>query len=92
LPDRSTRFLIDTNLFVAAIKRGRMRSTEEIRKRGIEALAEALGPVDAVRFLQSFDLGRGVYTKERDQVLGLELDEIVLGIEKRRKLDAPKEA
>ena len=28
MPDRSTRFLIDTNLFVAAIKRGRMRSTE----------------------------------------------------------------
>ena len=69
-----------------------VRSTEEIRKRGIEALAEALGPVDAVRFLQSFDLVRGDYTKERDQVLGLELNEIVLGIEKRRKLDAPKEA
>ena len=69
-----------------------VRSTEEIRKRGIEALAEALGPVDAARFLQSFDLVRGDYTKERDQVLGLELNEIVLGIEKRRKLDAPKEA
>lgn len=27
------------------------RSTEEIRRIGIEALAEALGPVDAVRFL-----------------------------------------
>jgi len=92
LPDRSTRFLIDTNLFVAAIKRGRMRSTEEIRNLGIEASAEALGPVDAVRFLQSFDLGRGDYTKERDQVLGLELDEIVLGIEKKRKREAAKDA
>jgi hypothetical protein len=87
LPDRSTRFLIDTNVLVDAIKRERMRSTEEIRKRGIEALAEALGPVDAVRFLQSFDLGKGEYTKERDQVLDLELDEIVLGIKKRKKLD-----
>ncbi|VVB64775.1 Uncharacterised protein [uncultured archaeon] len=28
MPGRSTRFLIDTNLFVAAIKRGKMRSTE----------------------------------------------------------------
>jgi hypothetical protein len=28
LPDRSTRFLIDTNLFVAAIKSGKTRSTE----------------------------------------------------------------
>jgi len=28
LPDRSTRFLIDTNLFVAAVKNGKTRSTE----------------------------------------------------------------
>jgi hypothetical protein len=69
-----------------------VRSTEEIRKLGIEALAEALGPVHAVRFLQSFDLGRGAYTKERDQVLGLELGEIVLGIEKRRSRETAKEA
>jgi hypothetical protein len=66
------------------------RSTEEIRKLGIEALAEALGPVDVVRFLQGFDLGREDYTKERDRVLGLELGEIVLGIEKRRGGKLPK--
>ena len=63
-----------------------VRSTEEIRRIGIEALAEALGPLDAVRFLQSFDLGRGDYTKERSHVLGLTLDEIFMGIEKRRKI------
>ncbi len=28
MPGRSTRFLIDTNLFIAAIKRGKTRSTE----------------------------------------------------------------
>ena len=61
-----------------------IRSTEEIRRIGIEALAEALGPLDAVRFLQSFDLGRGDYTKERSHVLGLTLDEIFMGIEKRK--------
>jgi len=61
-----------------------VRSTEEIRRIGIEALAEALGPLDAVRFLQSFDLGRGDYTKDRSHVLGLTLDEIFLGIEKRK--------
>ncbi len=44
-----------------------------------------LEPVDAVRFLQSFDLGKGDYTKERAHVLDLELDEIVKEIEKRRK-------
>ena len=63
-----------------------VRSTEEIRRIGIEALAEALGPLDAVRFLQSFDLGRGDYTKERSHVLGLTLDEIFLGIEKRKNI------
>jgi hypothetical protein len=63
-----------------------VRSTEEIRRIGIEALAEALGPLDAVRFLQSFDLGRGDYTKERSHVLGLTLDEIFMGIEKRKDI------
>jgi len=61
------------------------KSTEEIRRIGIEALAEALGPVDAVRFLQSFDLGRGDYTKERSNVLDLTLDEIFRGIERRKE-------
>ena len=63
-----------------------VRSTEEIRRIGIEALAEALGPLDAVRFLQSFDLGRGDYTKERSHVLGLTLNEIFMGIEKRKDI------
>ena len=37
----------------------------ELRKKGIEALKKALGPVDMVRFLHQFDLGSGDYTKER---------------------------
>ena len=61
------------------------RSAEEIRRIGMKALAEALGPVDAVRFLQSFDLGRGDYTKERSHVLDLTLDEIFRGIERRKE-------
>jgi len=67
--------------------RADVRSTEEIRMIGIEALAEALGPVDAVRFLQSFDMGRGDYTKERSHVLGLTLDEIFTGIEKKLDIE-----
>lgn len=62
-----------------------VRSTEEIRRIGIEALAEALGPLDAVRFLQSFDLGRGDYTKERSHVCDLGIDEIFKGIERMKK-------
>jgi hypothetical protein len=68
-----------------------VKSAEEIRRRGIEVLAEALGPVDTVRFLQSFSLGKGDYTKERANVLNLELDEIVRAIEKRRWLEKPQD-
>ncbi len=68
-----------------------VKSAEEIRKCGLAALTEALGPVDAVRFLQSFDLGRGDYTKERARVQVLELDDIVTEIEKRRKQEQAKE-
>lgn len=51
---------------------------------GMDALAEALGPVDAVRFLQSFDLGSGDYTRERSHVLDLTLDEIFMRMQQSR--------
>jgi hypothetical protein len=62
-----------------------VKSINEIRKLGIDALTEALGPVDMARFLQSFDLGRGDYTKEREKWLDQGLEEIVVEIKKRRK-------
>lgn len=64
-----------------------VRSAEEIRRHVLEALAEALGPMDAVRFLQSFGIGIGDYAKERTHVWDFERDGIVRGIEKRRKLE-----
>jgi hypothetical protein len=42
---------------------------EEIRRRGLEALARQLGPVGMVRFLQQFETGYGDYTAERHQWL-----------------------
>lgn len=45
------------------------QSLEEIRRNGLEALAQALGPVGMVRFLQQFETGRGDYTNERHQWL-----------------------
>jgi hypothetical protein len=36
-----------------------VRSINEIRRIGIDALADALEPVDMEKFLQSFDLGSG---------------------------------
>lgn len=38
----------------------------EIRKKGIEALNNALGPVGMVRFLHQFESGADDYTKERN--------------------------
>jgi len=59
-------------------------SLEEIRTIWIEALVKALGPVDAVRFLQIFDLGKGDYTKERSGWLDQNLDEIITDIKAKR--------
>ena len=41
----------------------------EIQSEGYDALVNALGPEDAVRFIRSFDPGSGDYTKERKKTL-----------------------
>lgn len=70
-------------------ERTNFRSTDEIRRQGIEALASTLGSVDAVRFLQIFELGKGDYTKDRAKWFDIEIDEIVRGIEKRKRAKLP---
>jgi hypothetical protein len=44
-------------------------TADELRRKGFEALAVALGPVGAVRFLQQFDAGRGDYARDRERWL-----------------------
>lgn len=57
-----------------------------LRKRGLEALAKALGPVGMARFLQQFETGMGNYTKERAQWLeDLDVKTIIGEIKGRRK-------
>jgi len=41
----------------------------ELRHRGFRALTEALGWVNAVRFLRQYDPGAGNYTEERRTLL-----------------------
>lgn len=41
----------------------------QLRRKGLEALREALGVVGMVRFLQQFDQGSGDYTRDRNQLL-----------------------
>lgn len=62
---------------------------EQIRQRGLEALAKALGPVGMIRFLQQFETGKGDYTEEREQWLGNpDLQELA---EKIRRMQQPGE-
>ena len=42
-----------------------MRTLEQVRARGLRALARELGPTDLVRFLQHSESGSGDYTVER---------------------------
>ena len=48
----------------------------EIRKIGLQALREALGPVGMVRFFQLYENGFGDYTKEKYQQPDLTIEEI----------------
>jgi hypothetical protein len=52
-------------------------SLDQIRRMGLEALAERLGPDSMIRFLQQFETGSGDYTNERHQWLqGAEVREV----------------
>jgi hypothetical protein len=44
-------------------------SPVELRQQGFEALVAALGWVNAVRFIQQYEVGRGDYAQERYQFL-----------------------
>jgi hypothetical protein len=62
----------------------------EIRKKGLEALAQALGPVGMVRFLQQFGSNKGDYTQERDKLLdGITMDDILAQIQENREKRKP---
>ncbi|MBI3958170.1 MAG: hypothetical protein HY328_05115 [Chloroflexi bacterium] len=54
---------------------------EEIRVVGLKAIANELGPVGLVRFLQMFETGKGDYSKERhewvDRLSAEEIDQAI---------------
>jgi len=64
----------------------KLMTQEQIRRIGLEALAEKLGPVGMVRFLQLFSTGKGDYTKEREKWLGkASVRELVKEIKRERE-------
>jgi len=48
----------------------------EVRKIGLQALNEALGPVGTVRFIQQYENGFGDYTEEKYQKTDLTVEEV----------------
>ena len=59
---------------------------QEVRREGLQALLDRLGPAGTFRFLQQYTTGHGDYTDERRRWLGeTTVDEIVDGIERRRR-------
>jgi hypothetical protein len=55
----------------------------EIRKTGLQALWEALGPVGMVRFIQQYENDHGDYTKEKYQQPDFTAEEIASMLEIR---------
>ena len=45
------------------------KTIAQIQSEGYDALVKALGPVDAARFIRSYDHGSGDYTKDRKKTL-----------------------
>jgi hypothetical protein len=63
----------------------RTMTQEQIRQKGLQALASKLGPVGMVRFLQQFETGKGDYSAERHGWLqGVSVDTLAEQISKRR--------
>jgi hypothetical protein len=57
----------------------------ELPRKAFQVLVNALGYVDAVRFIHQFDLEKGDYTQERDQWLNkLTMDDILRDIKQRQ--------
>lgn len=62
-----------------------VRDLGTIRRMGIEALTEKLGPVGMVEFIRQFDSGYGDYTKERHEWLDdIDIETIVKLLESKR--------
>lgn len=42
-----------------------LRTLDEIRREGLDALRQRLGRADMIRFLQQFETGQGDYARQR---------------------------
>jgi len=54
-----------------------IRSIVELRRIGYQTLVQALGPVDAARYIRRSDTGIGNYTEERKEFLSNDMPKVV---------------
>lgn len=67
-----------------------MKTQHEVLDRGYKALVDALGIVDAIRFIRHFSPGYGDYTKERHQWLDkLSAEELFAEMRQQKQMDRP---
>jgi hypothetical protein len=65
----------------------------EVNHQAIRLLAEKIGVVDTIRFVNQFTTGHGNYTEERHALFGhLTLADILATIEHKRASQLPKPA
>jgi hypothetical protein len=57
----------------------------QIQQEGLEVLVDKLGPADAIRFLQIYDMGSGDWTKDREKFLEKDPAILIKNIMERRK-------
>ena len=62
-----------------------VKPIQEVRKIGYKALVQALGPVDAARYMRSCEGGTGDYTKERKELLSNDFHKVVSEIIQSRQ-------
>ena len=62
-----------------------IKTINQIRDEGFTALIKALGPDDAIRFINSYDQGSGNYTEEKYQRPDEDFDTVVARIRNRNE-------
>lgn len=62
-----------------------IKTINQVREEGFAALINALGPGDAIRYVNSFDQGSGNYTEEKYQRPDENFDTIVARIRDRNE-------
>lgn len=60
-----------------------IKTINQIRDEGLAALIKALGPGNAIRYINSFEQGTGIYSEEKYQNMDEEFDAVVARIKNR---------